>query len=281
MPPSVTVAGVQMDVRLGAVEENLRRIEAFLREAAGAGARLVVFPECALSGYCFESLEEARACAQPVPGPATQRLSEVCREVEAFAVVGMLEADGPRVFNACVLLGPAGVVRTYRKIHLPLLGVDRFTTPGDRPLAVDDLGEFRVGMNICYDGAFPECARVMALQGADLVVLPTNWPPGAQCASAHMIATRAMENAIYYLAVDRVGTERDTTFLGGSKLCDPVGRELAAADAVSETILYGQIDPQNARQKRRVRVPGKNEVDRIGDRRPEFYTLVTQPRQTG
>ena len=76
----------------------------------------------------------------------------------------MLERDGARLFNACALVGPTGLVANYRKIHLPFLGVDRFTTPGDRPFAVHDLGGLRVGMTICYDGSFPESARVLMLQ---------------------------------------------------------------------------------------------------------------------
>src|SRR5690606_33851347 len=112
-----------------------------------------------------------------IGGESTERLTELCRKYECHVVLGMLETDGDRLFNACVLVGPAGVVGNYRKIHLPYLGVDRFTTHGDQPFAVHEAGDLRLGMNICYDGAFPESARVMALQGADLIVLPTNWPP--------------------------------------------------------------------------------------------------------
>ena len=76
-----------------------------------------------------------------------------------------------------MLIGPEGVVASYRKVHLPFLGIDMFVTPGDRPFAVHGAGEVRVGMHICYDGSFPEAGRVMSLLGADLLALPTNWPP--------------------------------------------------------------------------------------------------------
>src|SRR5215469_7251945 len=227
------VAGVQMDVVFADRQANLARIVDRLRETARAGAQLTVFPECALPGYCFESIAEARPHAEPVPGPSTLRLAEICRELATYAVVGLLEVDGERLFNAAVLVGPEGVVAGYRKVHLPYLGVDRFTTPGDRPFAVHAAGEgaagARVGMSICYDAAFPEAARVLALEGADVIVLPTNWPPGAECTAEFVINTRAMENNVYYVAVNRVGNERGFRFIGHSKICDPRGRILAEA----------------------------------------------------
>src|SRR4030095_9465398 len=117
------LAGVQMDVEIGRVDRNLARIVESLRDAASRGAKLVVFPECALTGYCFESLEEAREHAEPVPGPSTIRIPAACREAGVPPLGGLLEADGERVFNACALVGPEGVVGCYRKIHLPYLGV--------------------------------------------------------------------------------------------------------------------------------------------------------------
>jgi 5-aminopentanamidase len=270
------IAGVQMNVVFGDRERNLARIEEALGESALRGACLTVFPECAVPGYCFENLDEARPHAEPLPGPSTERLSRRCRELKVHAVFGLLERDGQRVFNAAALVGPEGFVAGYRKIHLPYLGVDRFTTPGDRLFAVHPAGDLRVGMNICYDGAFPEAARVMALDGADLIVLPTNWPPGAECTADCVIPTRAMENNVYYLAVNRVGTERGFRFIGKSKICDPSGRVLAEAQHEDEAILYAEIDPEQARKKRVVRVPGKHEIDRFADRRPEMYGRIVE-----
>jgi predicted amidohydrolase len=273
----IKIAAVQMDVQLGRPQQNLARMEVYLQEAARQGARVVAFPECALCGYCFETLEEARPYAEPIPGPSTSRLAEICRELNVFAVVGLLEADGPRVFNAAALLGPAGVVGSYRKVHLPFLGVDMHTTPGDRPFAVNEAGPVRIGMGICYDAAFPEASRVMALEGADLIVLPTNWPPGAECTADFVINARAMENHVYFLAVNRVGHERGFRFIGRSKICDPAGRVLALAGGEREEVIYAEIDPALARRKRVIRVPGKHEIDRFADRRPEMYGEIVQP----
>lgn len=275
------IAGVQMDVAIGQNERNLDRIVAAVEETTRNGARLTVFPECAVSGYCFDSLEEAREFAEPLDDPGTsptvRRLAEVCGATDSFAVAGLLEIDGPRLFNACVLVGPAGLVGSYRKIHLPMLGIDRFTAPGDRPPQVHAADELKLGMNICYDGSFPELSRVMALDGADVIVLPTNWPPAAECFAAHTINTRAMENHVYYMSVNRIGTERGFHFIGASRICDPTGKVIAAAEHDDEAILYAEIDLAWARNKHLIRTPGKHEIHRWHDRRPEFYGRIVEP----
>src|SRR5262245_41269803 len=276
--PLMKIAGAQIDITIANVDRNLSRMRDVAAETARQGARLTVFPECALPGYCFESLDEARPHAQTVPGPATESIAETCRKLDVFVVFGLLEreASGPKLYNACALVGPRGLIGAYRKVHLPFLGIDRFTTPGDA-FGVHEADGVRVGMHICYDGAFPEAGRVMALDGADLLVLPTNWPPGSQCTSRPVINARAMANNVYCAAVNRVGTERGFRFIGGSKICDPSGDELAAAPQADEAILYADIDPARARRKHIIRVPGKHEISRFADRRPETYGRIVEP----
>jgi 5-aminopentanamidase len=188
----------------------------------------------------------------------------------------LLEQDGADLFNACALVGPQGVAAAYRKIHLPFLGVDRFTARGNRAFAVHDLGDLRIGINICYDGSFPEAARVLTLLGADLVVLPTNWPTGAAATARYLVQARALENHLYYAAVNRVGEERGFRFIGQSRLAGCDGELLVPVGSDAEEILYAEIDPQLARRKRIVKIPGKYEIDRIGDRRPEMYGPLCQ-----
>ena len=204
-------------------------------------------------------------------------MQAACAELGCYTIFGMLDLDAGRIFNAAVLVGPAGVIGTYRKVHLPYLGIDMFTSYGDRPFAVHDAGELRVGMNICYDASFPEAARAMAIQGADLIALPTNWPPGSECTAASIINARAIENAVYYIAVNRVGTERGFEFIGKSKIANPSGETLAETRTLGEEIIYAEIDPARARRKHIIRVPGKHEIDRLADRRPEMYGLLTEP----
>jgi len=266
------IAGVQMGCQLGDRAHNLEQLRAHLATAAAAGARLVVFPECVLTGYFFDSKAEAWPHAEPIPGHCTDALATVCARLGVWAVVGMLErAPHDHLFNACVLVGPNGVAATYRKIHLPCLGVDRFTTPGDRPFAFHDLGGLRLGMNICYDGSFPEFSRVLMLLGADLIVLPTNWPTGAVSTVKYLVQPRALENRVYYAAVNRIGSERDFHFLGMSRIVDFNGELLAHCDDDRPTILYADIDPEQTRNKRIVKVPDKYELDRLLHRRPEMY----------
>lgn len=279
-----TIAGIQQDCRLGDTAHNLERLRNGLRRAASAGARLAVFPECALTGYGFETKDEALVHAEPLPGPSCDTLIEECRTLGIFIIFGLLERDGDRLFNATALLGPAGIIARYRKIHLPILGVDRFATPGDEPFAVHDLGGLRVGMNICYDGSFPESSRILTLLGSDLIVLPTNWPTGARSAACNLTRARALENHVYYLAVNRIGEERGFTFIGESRAIDYNGEVLSSAGA-DETLLLATIDPEAARRKHIVLVPGKYEVNRVGHRRPEMYgplldsALARAPRE--
>ena len=279
--PRWKIAAVQMDCMFADRTRNLEMIRARLHEAAGNGAQLVIFPECILPGYCFESKEEARQHAEPIPGPSTQALAEDCKKLGVWAIVGLLERAGDNLFNACTLIGPAGIHATYRKIHLPFLGVDRFTTPGDQPFAVHDLGGLRVGMNICYDGSFPESARCLMLLGADLIVLPTNWPTGAISTARTLIPARALENHLYYAAVNRIGTERGFRFIGMSRILGCTGEFLAVSEDDQPTILYADIDPERARNKHLVNIPGKYELHRTRDRRPEVYGPIVNPQARG
>ena len=269
-----TIACVQMDCALGNVALNRARINAQLREAARQAAEIVIFPECALTGYCFDSLEEAAPFAEPADGPSAEIIAAACRETGAYAVVGFIERAGDECYNAALLIGPNGPSGCYRKAHLPFLGVDRFLTPGDRPFQTYELPHGRVGLNICYDASFPEAARVLKLLGAQLIILPTNWPPGAWRTPAFVVNTRAQENHLYFAAVNRVGTERGWQFIGRSKVVDYNGDTIAEASGEREEILTVEIELQQADNNRIVNVAGAYEIDRLGDRRPELYGLI-------
>jgi len=271
------IAAIQMDFSITDNAGNVARMIAQLGIASREGARLAVFPECAVPGYCFASLAEAQPFAEPIDGPSVAAMTAACRELNCYAVFGMLERDGERVFNVAVLTGPKGVVGVYHKVHLPYLGVDMFTTPGDRPFAIHEVEGLKIGLLICYDAAFPEATRSLALLGADLIVLPTNWPPGAETMASCSIPCRAMENQVYFAAVNRVGTERGFQFIGESSICAPNGQIITRAAGTAAAILYANVDPLVSRQKRIVRVPDKHIIDRMADRRPEFYGLLTQP----
>jgi predicted amidohydrolase len=269
------IACVQMDVEIGNVEANRRKVTERIREAAGLGARLVIFPECALTGYCFESLEEVAPFSEPVDGPSANAIAEACRETGAHAVVGFIERDAPGFYNAAMIVGPNGLLNSYRKVHLPFLGIDRFLTPGDRPFAIVDLPFGKVGVNICYDASFPEAARTLKLLGAELIILPTNWPGGAWRTAKFVVNTRAHENHVNFAAVNRVGVERGWQFIGNSKVVDFNGDTLGESSGEGEEILYVEVDLQQANNNRIVNVAGSYEIDRLADRRPDFYGVIT------
>jgi predicted amidohydrolase len=269
------VAAVQMDVKIFEKEQNLKRVLEKLATASGAGAKLVVFPECALTGYCFTSVEEAWPLAETIPGPSTEKLAEASKKLDCTAIVGLLERDGDRLFNAAAVVGPAGLAGSYRKLHMPGLGIDWLNTPGDKPLAVYETAHGKFGVNICFDCSFPEAGRVLKLKGAQLLAIPTNWPVGSDIWE-HTPHVRATENHFHVVAADRVGEERGYRFAGHSIIVDFLGKVLAEAGETEETILYGEVDLAAADENRVVRRPGQWEIDRIGARRPEMYGPITE-----
>ena len=283
---SIQVAIAQMDPQLGQIATNLDRIDALFHDAMNEGAQLVVFPECATTGYGFDALDAAYAVAETIPGPTTERLAVMCREARSanpgvggpYVVVGLLERDvtARAVYNTAVLVGPDGLVGRYRKAHLPLLGVDRFATPGDTGFRVFDTPLGSIGIAICYDLRFPEAMRALALRGADVIALPTNWPDGSQNAPDYVTRTRALENRVFVLACNRCGKERGFWFFGRSQILDPNGHVLAEAGA-EEALRFAAIDPLEAREKRIVLRPGEFELDTVGDRRPDLYHALVDP----
>jgi predicted amidohydrolase len=276
----VTLAAAQFDPHLGDVAYNLRHIRALLSEAAQAGAQLVVFPECAITGYNFARIDDARAVAEPVDGPALRAVAQACADLRVHVIVGTLtvhSAGAAEVYNTAVLCGPGGILGVYDKAHLPFCGADKFTTRGDTGFPVFDTPLGRVGMLICYDLRFPEAARTLALRGADILALPTNWPTGADTAPEFMVRARAFENRVFVVACNRVGEERGAQstarYIGRSCIAAPNSRHLTDASPDGEEIIYAQVDVSEARRKRLVVTPGEFEMDFFNDRRPELYAL--------
>ncbi|HEX7364546.1 MAG TPA: carbon-nitrogen hydrolase family protein [Dehalococcoidia bacterium] len=274
MREKVKIAAVQMNPKIMKKRHNLDHVLINIKAAAGNGADLIVFPECALTGYVFRSREEAVPFMETVPGSSTKEIGALCKELGVHAVVGLLEKDGAKCYNTAVLVGPEGLIGKYQKNHLPFLGIDRFLDPGNRPFEVFDTPVGRLGIHICYDATFPESARIMTLLGADILILPTNWPQGRGKVVKYVINTRAYENKVHFVAVDRVGEERGTRFIGNSKIVDARGDTLVQAGSEKEEIIYAEVSLADARQKRVVFKPGEFEMDFIRDRRPELYGAI-------
>jgi 5-aminopentanamidase len=268
-------AAVQMMPHLAQPDQNRAAILGWLAQAAEMGARLVVLPECAVSGYVFESLAEAHQVAEPVPGPTSDALAVACADLQLTAVVGLLEAAGPDVYNSAVIVGPQGLIHVYRKTHLPVLGVDRFVRPGDA-LQVVQTPAGLLGPLICYDLRFPEPPRVLALQGAEIIVHPTNWPRASADFPDFVTRATARASGVFLVSANRVGEERGHAFLGRSQIVAPSGHPLAEADDHSETIIVADLDLALAHRKKVIHIPGIFELDSFGDRRPELYGQLVE-----
>lgn len=271
----ITVASIQMEPRIGHKEENVARSVALIERAAADGAALVVLPELTNSGYMFDSREEAYALAEAVPhGPTTIAWADAARRCNTHIVAGIAERDGDRLYNSAVVIGPSGWLGTYRKLHL--WGDEHlFFESGDKGLPLFHTPWGRLGVVICYDGWFPEVYRLLAMQGADVVAMPTNWVPmpGQPAGSPAMANTLAMasahSNALNIVCANRTGTERGQSFIGQSLIVDAQGWPLAgpAPQAGADTVLLAQLDLQATRQARQLNA--FNHV--LRDRRADLY----------
>jgi predicted amidohydrolase len=171
------VAVVQFSPNSGDVAGNLDRVAG--ETAALGDTDLVVFPELVVTGSVADR-ETAERLAESIPGVSTERLREIAASADAYLVAGLIErdADSGQLYNSAVLVGPSGVCGTYRKLHLA--GEDRaWATPGDLGLSTFDIPAGRIGVLIGYDALFPEAARSLALDGADIIACPSllSWPP--------------------------------------------------------------------------------------------------------
>jgi predicted amidohydrolase len=276
MAENVKIAAVQMNPQILEKERNLERCLDSIRVASKNGAHLIVFPECALTGYCFASRDEAMTMAEPLPGWSTKAIASLCKELGVYVVIGLIEKSRGKMYNAVALLGPEGLIGKHRKTHLPYLGLDRFVDRGDMPFRIYSTPIGKLGTIICFESRFPETARVLALAGAEVILLPTNWPEGAQSVPEFVVNTRAYENRVNCVAVNRVGIERGFRFIGRSKIVDTSGRTLVEGGSEREEVLYAILDIGSARVKHVVIRPKEFELPLWAERRPEMYGAITR-----
>jgi len=256
---------VQTDPVFDEVEQNLRRAQELMSRT---DADLWVLPELFATGYQFASQEELNDLAEPVPdGPTTRALIGFARERDCFIVAGLAESAEGNVHNSAVLVGSDGLVACYRKIHL-FSKEKLWFTPGDAPFPVADIGCASIGVMICFDHLFPESARSLALNGAEIIAHPSNlvMPVYAQLT----MRARALENGVFTVTANRVGVEArsDATlrFTGESQIVSPMGEILVHSPAEGEDVQVVEIDPAKARDKS---LNAYN--DRLADRRPDMY----------
>jgi 5-aminopentanamidase len=267
----VAVACCQLGPRVGELEANRARARAAILTAAENGARIVVLPELANSGYVFADAREARTSAEPLDGPTVGEWGALAREHDLVIVGGVCEDDGSVLRNASVIVDGTGVRAAYRKAHL----WDReslFFEPGAEPPPVVETAHGRIGTMVCYDVEFPEWVRLAALAGADLLCVPTNWPREPRPATERpaevvRVQAGASSNRMFIAACDRCGGERAVDWVAGTVIVGPDGYPLAGPVCADEpATITAQCDLAQARDKR---TSERNDV--FADRRPELY----------
>jgi N-carbamoylputrescine amidase len=261
-------------------EANLKNAAAMVRRAAQGGAEIISLPELFLGPYfCAEEAGEHFERAEPIPGPTTDTLSRLARELQITLIGGSIfEREGVKdYYNTSVVFGPDGtLLGVYRKCHIPddhLFYEAQYFHPGDRGFRVFTVKDLRFGVLICYDQWFPEAARALALRGASVIFYPTaighirgepQWEGKWEEAWEIVQRGHAIANGVYIAAVNRVGREGKLQFWGRSFLCDPFGRVLKRAGRHEEEVILARIDPE-----RGVRI--QKGWGFLKKRRPEIY----------
>jgi len=257
----------QYDPLLGEVAKNLDAVTAALERAE---ADLIVLPELFASGYQFVSQEEVQRLAEPVPdGPTTRRLMEIADRRRLHIVAGLPEKAGSKCYNSAVIVGPAGFIGCYRKTHL-FYEETLFFQPGDSGFQVWDIGQAKIGVMICFDWYYPEAARSLALQGADIICHPSNLVL-PNCPDS--MPVRCLENRVFAITCNRIGSEtrggKDRlTYIGHSEVVTPKGVIQYRAPRDREDLAIVDIDPAEARNKSLNRYN-----DLFRDRRAPLYKV--------
>lgn len=270
------VAVAQLNSTPGEVETNLTRAVEAIQEAANNGAKLVVFPECYLQGYCADDLFASTAV--PLESDVCSRLAEVAKAHDIYIVMGLARSENQfphLVYNSAAVIGPNGLIGSYDKTHLGTYMTYRegvYFAPGNH-IPVFDLPFARIGVQICYDMSFPEVNRVLALKGADLNIVLSAGPDEFRESWDALLRVRSSENAIWTVYANTVGYQKDIHFFGGSRVVGPDGRTRAHAGEDIETCLVAEISLAEMHLHRRKTL-------KFRDRVPSLYQPITEGSTT-
>lgn len=268
----VRVACCQIPVMVGDPLGNRVSARAAIQAAADAGARIIVLPELANVGYMFDNRAQLQAAAETADGPSVREWELLARERDLVIVAGFAEAgDDGLVYNSAVLVDKTGRRAVYRKAHLWDREKDNLFTPGSDAPPVVDTPWGRIGMLICYDLEFPEWVRIPALEGAELLCCPVNWPLYPRPISERpteivKVQANATVNRMFIAAADRTGQERGQDWLGGSVVVDADGFPVTRITLGREAMLLADLNLGEARTKT---ISDRNDVH--ADRRPSLY----------
>jgi predicted amidohydrolase len=273
------VAVCQIALEVGQLDANREAAEAAITEAARQGADIVVLPELTNSGYVFASRNEALSWAERLDGPTVQAWTGLAATYGLVIVGGIAELDDQDVLrNSGVIVDASGLRAVYRKAHLWDAELEFFTA-GSEPPPVVETSVGRVSLLICYDVEFPEWVRIAALEGAELLCVPTNWPvlepqPQAMPIEAIRVMANANMNRIFIAVAARVGAERGVEWVGASGVASPDGAWLVDSPA-DVGVVSTTIDVGDARNKWT-----SDRNHQLSDRRPELYGALARLRGT-
>jgi len=249
------------------VAANLAALERTAAAAAAAGAALLLAPECWLCGYNIGAA--VARLAERRDGPAARRVAEIARHNGIAIVYGYAERDpeASRIYNAAQAIGPDGTsIGHYRKTHLWGAEERAAFEPGSRFEPPFLLGDLTIGLLVCYDIEFPEPARSLALEGADVILVPTALTDEYACVPDFIVPARSVENQLYVAYCNHCGVENGMRFLGGSCLTGMDGKVLAGAGS-GEALIVAEVS-REARDAAARLFPHRS------DRRPELYGRV-------
>lgn len=260
----ITAGYLQFAPHFGEIENNFKQVMTILKQT---NADIIVLPELPFTGYNFKDRNELSKYAEnPEESHIIHELINVCEKKRIHIVTGFAEKAGDKIFNSAILLGRHGIKHIYRKLHLFNEEKNLFD-PGDRVPEVIKAGKITIGMMICFDWIFPEVARSLAIQGADLICHPSNLV--LNLCQQTMIG-RAIENGVYIITANRYGSEKrshgEITFTGQSQIVTPKGEVLRKAPEKASELYVCQISEIQSRNKK---ITPLNDI--IEDRRPEFY----------
>jgi predicted amidohydrolase len=253
---------IQFAPVLGDIEKNTDFVDEQLEGLSEAD--VVLLPELASTGYNFRDTNMANSLAErPTTSNYVDMLQASARTNNQFIITGFNEKSEDCIYNSSLLIGPAGLLGTYRKMHL-FMNEKNIFRPGDGKLEVFDTGFCKLGMQICFDYLFPEPWRILAEKKAEVIVHPSNLLTQNAMKALPGIA---LMNRIYIITANRIGTEGDLTFNGSSMVMDPSGNIVVKGSPdITEVIQY-EIDPTRSHDKM---ITTMNHV--FDDRRPEQYT---------
>ncbi len=270
-------------------EANMQKAIRGIREAAAKGAEIVCLQELFRSQYfCREENAELFNLAETIPGPSTEALSSVAKELQVSIVASLFEKRAQGLYHntAAILDADGSLIGTYRKMHIPddpLYYEKFYFTPGDLGFLNFETRYSRIGVLVCWDQWYPEGARITSLKGANVLFYPTaiGWHPAEkeQYGEAQLDAWRtiqrahAIANGVFVAAVNRTGfegsPESGLEFWGNSFVADPFGRMLVEAPASEEKVLVVECDPKQMDDVRR-------NWPFLRDRRIDAYAPITQ-----